>query len=101
MNAAPEMEDPEAARPILLLDGGMGHQLRRSGVRIRGHVGSIERFLNVALANRDAPRLVVDSHLQHLHLLARWLYKQNEKGSARNCIAQTRCKHASARSVAY
>lgn len=52
--------------PILLLDGGMGHTLRRNGVRIQGKVGSIERFLNVALANCDAPRLVVDSHLSFL-----------------------------------
>lgn len=64
--AAPDAQDPEAARPFLVLDGGMGHLLRRSGVRIRGRLGSMERFLNVALANRDSPKIVVDSHLEFL-----------------------------------
>lgn len=50
----------------MILDGGMGHLLRRNGVEISGPIGTMERFLGVALANRDAPELVLESHLQFL-----------------------------------
>jgi S-methylmethionine-dependent homocysteine/selenocysteine methylase len=47
----------------VLLDGGMGHQLRVMGVKIEGVVGTMERFLGVALANETNPTLVRDAHL--------------------------------------
>jgi len=50
----------------VILDGGMGHLLRRNGVEISGPIGTMERFLGVALANRDRPDLVLESHLQFL-----------------------------------
>jgi len=53
------------SRPILL-DGGMGHQLRRMGVRIEGEVGSKRRFLGVATANENNPQLVTDAHLAYI-----------------------------------
>lgn len=49
-----------------LLDGGMGHLLRRSGVRVAGRIGSMERFLNVALANHNQPQLVRNAHMEYL-----------------------------------
>lgn len=52
--------------PPLVLDGGMGHLLRRKGIEISGPLGSLRRFLDVALANRDAPGLVVEAHLDYL-----------------------------------
>ena len=56
--------DPRMAkRNHLLLDGGMGHQLKAMGVKIEGVVGSMERFLGVALANEQTPNLVRDAHL--------------------------------------
>lgn len=50
----------------MILDGGMGHLLRRNGVEISGPIGTMERFLGVALANRDAPELVLRSHLEFI-----------------------------------
>jgi S-methylmethionine-dependent homocysteine/selenocysteine methylase len=50
----------------MILDGGNGHLLRRLGVRIQGPIGSMERFLNVALANRDQPETVVRAHRTYL-----------------------------------
>ena len=47
----------DARPPLLLLDGGMGHLLRRMGVEIKGEFGSQERFLGVALANSIQPHL--------------------------------------------
>lgn len=54
------------AGQVTLLDGGMGHQLRAMGVDISGPVGSMRRFLGVALANAERPRLVVDAHLAYI-----------------------------------
>ena len=50
----------------LVLDGGMGHQLKRMGVAIEGEVGSMQRFLGVATANEAAPELVRDAHLSYI-----------------------------------
>ena len=50
----------------MILDGGMGHLLRRNGVDISGPIGTMERFRSVARANRDAPDIVLQSHLQFL-----------------------------------
>lgn len=49
--------------PVLLLDGGMGHQLKSMGVNVAGEVGTLQRFLGVAMANFDQPDLVVAAHL--------------------------------------
>jgi len=49
-----------------VLDGGMGHLLRRKGIEISGPLGSLERFLGVAMANRDEPELVIDAHRDFL-----------------------------------
>ena len=54
-----------AARAVLL-DGGMGHQLKAMGVEIAGKVGSMERFLGVAMANTRDPALVRDAHLAYI-----------------------------------
>jgi len=50
-------------RRPMLLDGGMGHQLKAMGVVIEGQVGTLQRFLGVAMANVDTPDLVRDAHL--------------------------------------
>merc|ERR1719223_1161073 len=44
----------------------MGHLLRRKGVLIAGEIGSMQRFLGVALANTKQPELVLKSHLDYL-----------------------------------
>jgi S-methylmethionine-dependent homocysteine/selenocysteine methylase len=59
---------PERA---VILDGGMGHLLRRNGVLIQGEIGSMQRFLGVALANTEQPDLVMQSHLDYLDAGAR------------------------------
>ena len=51
-----------AAPAITVLDGGMGHELRRRGVVIEGPLGSQQRFLGVALANVEQPALVTAAH---------------------------------------
>ena len=50
----------------MILDGGMGHLLRRNGVDISGPIGTMERFRSIARANGDAPDIVLQSHLQFL-----------------------------------
>ena len=50
----------------LVLDGGMGHLLRRKGIEISGPLGSLQRFLGVAMANRGEPELVIDAHREFL-----------------------------------
>ena len=56
-----------------VIDGGMGHLLRRKGVEIKGEIGSMERFLGVALANIDNRALVEECHAEYLRAGARWL----------------------------
>lgn len=60
-------EDQNVCRPcaddVLIMDGGMGHQLKAMGVQITGPVGSSQRFLGVATANVEHPQLVQDAHL--------------------------------------
>ena len=53
-------------QPVTILDGGMGHLLRRMGVKIQGKVGELERFLNVATSNVTNPMLVERAHLEYL-----------------------------------
>lgn len=55
-----------SSNEITILDGGMGHLLRRRGVLVAGEIGSMQRFLGVALANTEQPDLVVKSHLDYL-----------------------------------
>lgn len=58
-------EDSNRSNPcsnFIVLDGGMGHQLKALGVEIAGPVGSQPRFLGVCRANVDQPQLVVDAH---------------------------------------
>ena len=50
----------------VLLDGGMGHQLRTMGVKIEGPLGSMQRFLGVAMANSKQPELVTAAHLSYI-----------------------------------
>ena len=58
--------DSQPAQSPHILDGGMGHLLRRKGVLVSGAIGSMERFLNVALANRNQKETVRESHLEFL-----------------------------------
>ena len=50
----------------VLLDGGMGHQLRTMGVKIEGPLGTMQRFLGVAMANSQQPELVTAAHLSYI-----------------------------------
>ena len=60
------MAGSNEANNMLLIDGGMGHQLKAMGVKIEGKVGSLARFLGVASANVDDPQLVTDAHLAYI-----------------------------------
>ena len=51
---------------VTILDGGMGHLLRRLGVAITGEVGSQERFLGVARTNVTNPSLVQKAHEEYI-----------------------------------
>ena len=65
---------PKAAKTtptMTILDGGMGHLLRRNGVEVKGPIGSVERFLGVALANLDKPEIVTAAHDAYLAAGAR------------------------------
>lgn len=65
--STPRMAAAAAGRAAaLLLDGGMGHQLKRMGVAIEGEVGTMQRFLGVAIANEANPQLVRDAHLSYI-----------------------------------
>merc|ERR1719421_2375905 len=57
---------PAEASGVMLLDGGMGHQLKAMGIEISGPVGSMRRFLGVAMANLENPQLVRDAHLAYI-----------------------------------
>jgi S-methylmethionine-dependent homocysteine/selenocysteine methylase len=45
----------------------MGHLLRRKGVEVEGEIGSVERFLGVALANVTKPALVQEAHEDYIN----------------------------------
>lgn len=51
---------------VTVLDGGMGHQLKAMGVEISGPVGSMRRFLGVAVANVEQKQMVKDAHLAYI-----------------------------------
>ena len=52
---------------IYILDGGMGHMIKRLGVNINGaQKGSIERFYNITLTNLMNPEIVQNAHLEFL-----------------------------------
>ena len=44
----------------------MGHQLKAMGIKIEGEVGTLSRFLGVALANSTQPDLVRDAHVAYI-----------------------------------
>ena len=69
------MENSQAGQKnsVSILDGGMGHLLRRNGVEITGEVGSQERFLGVALVNRDDPELVKKCHAEFINAGANFI----------------------------
>lgn len=56
---------------LIVLDGGMGHLLRRKGIRVEGEIGSVKRFLGVAMANLEQPDLVREAHEEYLEAGAR------------------------------
>ena len=50
-----------------IVDGGMGHMLRRLGVDIDGtEPGSIQRFRKITMANVTNPEIVQEAHLAFL-----------------------------------
>eukprot|EP00930_Biecheleria_cincta_P018650 TRINITY_DN1444_c0_g1_i1.p1 TRINITY_DN1444_c0_g1~~TRINITY_DN1444_c0_g1_i1.p1 ORF type:complete len:332 (+),score=43.03 TRINITY_DN1444_c0_g1_i1:94-996(+) len=55
-----------ATSDIIILDGGMGHLLRRKGIEVKGELGSSERFLGVAMANIEQPSIVQEAHEEYL-----------------------------------
>lgn len=55
-------DDHRSPTMFTMLDGGNGHMLRRLGVSIEGEVGSLQRFLGVALANKNQSELVLEAH---------------------------------------
>jgi S-methylmethionine-dependent homocysteine/selenocysteine methylase len=62
LNVAPT----RATSTVTILDGGMGHQLKARGIKIHGEVGSMSRFLGVAMANFEMPELVRICHLDFI-----------------------------------
>lgn len=57
------MNTPET---VLVMDGGMGHELRRRGIEVKGAIGTVERFLGVALANTKQPDIVEAAHRAYI-----------------------------------
>lgn len=53
-------------RSVIVLDGGMGHLLRQKGIEVKGEIGSVERFLGVAMANIEQPDIVLEAHEEFL-----------------------------------
>ena len=50
-----------------ILDGGMGHMIKRLGVKINGsQPGAIERFQNLTMANILNPDIVQNAHIEFL-----------------------------------
>ena len=73
----PRISRIQTMADITIMDGGMGHLLRRNGVEIKGVIGSLERFLGVALANKEKPGLVRDAHIEYLRAGARVIITNN------------------------
>ncbi|KAJ1487325.1 Homocysteine S-methyltransferase [Baffinella frigidus] len=70
----------------VLLDGGMGHQLKKMGVKIEGPRGSMGRFLGVAMANSTHPELVTEAHLNYIDAGAD-VITTNNYAVVPNCLA--------------
>jgi len=51
---------------VMIMDGGMGHLLKQKGIEITGQVGSMRRFLGVAVANHEQPDMVKQAHLDFI-----------------------------------
>lgn len=62
---------------VTVMDGGMGHMLRRLGVPVEGEVGSMERFLGVATANIKTPDIVRQAHSAFISAGARIIITNN------------------------
>jgi len=75
-----------AGGQVTVLDGGMGHQLKAMGVEISGPVGSMRRFLGVAIANLEQPDLVRDAHLAYIDAGAD-VVTTNSYSCVPNCLA--------------
>lgn len=80
------IDDAPASRRITVLDGGMGHLLRRMGVKVEGEVGTVQRFLGVALANIQKPELVVQAHEAYINAGKR-LFRSERADRADTCKA--------------
>lgn len=61
----------------VIMDGGMGHMLRRLGVPVEGEVGTMERFLGVATANIETPDIVRQAHSAFISAGARIIITNN------------------------
>jgi methionine synthase I (cobalamin-dependent) len=60
-------DTPCKSQNIYILDGGMGHMIKRLGVTLnRAQKGSIERFYNITLTNLMNPEIVQNAHLEFL-----------------------------------
>ncbi|KAJ1492871.1 Homocysteine S-methyltransferase [Baffinella frigidus] len=70
----------------VLLDGGMGHQLKKMGVKVEGPRGSMERFLGVAMANSTQSELVTAAHLSFIDAGAD-VITTNNYAVVPNCLA--------------
>lgn len=62
---------------VTVMDGGMGHMLKRLGVSIEGEVGTMRRFLGVATANVERPEMVRDAHSSFIMSGARIIITNN------------------------
>ena len=52
---------------IEILDGGLGHMIKRLGVSIHGsQPGAIERFQNLTMSNIVDPEIVQNAHIEFL-----------------------------------
>ena len=47
---------------LIIMDGGMGHELAKSVGLSNCPVGENKRFLKICMANKENPRLVIDAH---------------------------------------
>lgn len=62
---------------VTVMDGGMGHMLRRLGVPVEGELGTMERFLGVATANIKTPDIVRQAHSAFISAGARIIITNN------------------------
>merc|ERR1719408_903637 len=75
------------SQEVAILDGGMGHQLKAMGVEISGPVGSMRRFLGVAVANVEQKQMVKDAHLAYIDAGAK-IITTNTYSCVPKCLEQ-------------